>query len=43
MAIFQDDKVKICQTQTLKEWFGGARLIIFTHEFALMNPDLKFI
>jgi len=31
MATFQDDKVKIRQTRTLKEWLGGAWLIIFTH------------
>jgi len=34
----QDSSGSICE-----ERLGGAWRIIFTHEFALMSPDLKFI
>jgi len=32
MAIFQDLDVKIHQAQIVKEWSGGPRRIIFTHD-----------
>jgi len=37
---YQDSYIK---TQIVKEWLGGARRIIFTHELAHLSPDLKFI